>query len=377
MDFIPYAQQSLKIEDIQAVMKSFGYPIITRGPQVEAFEKSLRKKCGAKYAVVFNSGTTALSAAYYAAKLSKEDTVFTSPNTFVGTVAYAATMGANLRFVDIDPQTGSPDFKKLTQAHSGRPFLVPVHFSGIAKKIKRPWKNAVIIEDACQAFGSTYLDGTPVGSCPESDMTAFSFHPAKTICTGEGGVVTTQSKEYYERLKLYRNNGIVKDAKADPWSYDVVDVTQNANFTDFQAALGLSQLQKVDSFIAHRERLAKRYRDQLKSFSWIHFLDERASSHSAHNLFVVLIDFENIGYQRQEIMHALKEKGVGTQVHFTPLYHHSYFKNHYGFREEDFPQMELYSRQALSLPMYSHLLEEQVDFVCRALIEYCSLQKTH
>ncbi|MCH9632898.1 MAG: UDP-4-amino-4,6-dideoxy-N-acetyl-beta-L-altrosamine transaminase [Chlamydiae bacterium] len=369
MNFIPYTQQTLNLDDVQAVLKSFGSSLITRGPLVEEFEKKCSKFCKAKYAVAFNSGTNALTAAGYAAQLNEDDTVVSSPITFVGTVAGALQKTRNFKLADIDLKTGSPNFKTLSKPKNGRVFLFPVHFSGIAKTIKKPFKECVIIEDGCQAFGSKYLDGAPVGSCPNSDMTVFSFHPAKTICMGEGGVVTTNSKAYYERLKLFRNNGIVKEEHENPWMYQVKDLTTNCNVTDFQAALGLSQLERIDHLISERKKRVLQYRERLKNLNYISFLEAKYDDYSAHNLLPVLIDFEKIGISRKELMNKLKESGIGTQVHFIPLYHHEYFQKHFQINITTFSNTEIYYSKALSLPLFSHLTEDKVDEICNTLIK--------
>lgn len=376
MEFIPYAQQHILPEDIQSAVDCFASPIITRGPQVEEFEKKCAAFCHAKYAVVFNSGTSALSAASYALDISSSDTIVSSPNTFVGTLAEALKKTSHLQLLDIDLKTGSPNFNAFIPASSNRHILFMVHFAGIAQKIKNLPANCYVIEDACQAFGSKYLDGSMVGSCPHSEMTVFSFHPAKTICTGEGGLVTTNSKQYYDKLRLYRNNGMVKEESFDPWIYQVVDLTTNTNFTDFQAALGLSQLKRIDQIVQFRQEHAARYRKHFKECDWIQLLDEKYDPFSAHNLFVTLIDFKQIGITRKEFMTELKAKGIGTQVHFIPLYKHPYFKKHFQFDEYSFPNTESYYERELSLPLFTHLKDEQIDHVCQTILDFCHVIKS-
>lgn len=373
MDYIPYAQQSLSSEDIQAAAQSLTSSFITRGPLVEEFENFCAQYCRAKYAMAFNSGTTALTAAYYAASLSKEDTLITSPNTFVGTLAGALQHTQNLKFVDIDPNTGCGDFKNLEPPMFGRLFLIPVHYSGIAQTLQKPFKDSVIIEDACEAFGALYKDGTPVGACKYSDMTVFSFHPAKTICTGEGGLVTTNNYSYYEKLKLYRNNGIIKETYSDPWVYEVHDLTTNAHFTEFQAALGLSQLKRIDSFLEKRKAHVQLYRQTLKHPA-ISFLDESFDLFSAHNLLPVFFDWEALHISRAEFMMHLKQEGIGTQVHFIPLYHHPYFKQHFSFRTSRYPHMEMFYRKELSLPLFPHLNIAQIQRICSTILNILNLQ---
>ncbi len=366
MNNIPYTKQTIEKDDKQALLDALESDWITRGPSVQAFEKAVADYCKVPYAVAFNSGSVALEAACYAGELNAQDRIFSSPNTFVGTLSGALKRCRNLHFLDLDLETGSPDFKNL-QDFNTRLCLIPVHFSGIAKKIEKPFENALLIEDACQAFGACYPTGERVGSCPTSDMTVFSFHPAKTICTGEGGVVTTKNEAYYKRLLLFRNNGIIKKEGSDPWFYEIVDLTNNYNVTDITASLGLSQLKKVDLFLEHRRKLVQRYRKHLGELEHLSLFPEDYDAQSSHNLFVTQIDFEAYGMTRKEVMLKLKEEGIGTQVHFIPLYKHPYFKTHFSFKEEAFPFTEQYYEKALSLPLFSHLTLEEVDQVCASL----------
>lgn len=367
MDFIPYTKQCLSLEDVQSVIKSLQSDFITRGPLVDEFEKKCAKLCQAKYAVLFNSGTSALSAASYAVNINSKDTLVTSPNTFVGTIAGALQKTNRLQFVDIDLETGSPDFTDLKEPKEGRLIIFPVHYAGIAKEVKKTIPSSIIIEDACEAFGSKYLNKEPVGSCIHSDLTIFSFHPAKTICLGEGGLVTTNNFSYYERLLLYRNNGIIKKEGFDPWVYEVHDVTTNSNVTDFAAALGLSQLKRLETLLKKRRDLVKRYRNNLSKIENIKLLSSQYDSFSAHNLFPIQIDFKKLNISRKEVMHKLKENKIGVQVHFIPLYHHPYFKKNHPLNISNYPLMEEYYQKALSLPLFSSLSFEQVDFICKTL----------
>ncbi len=372
MDFIPYAQQSFHPEDIQAVLSSLKSSMITRGPLVSEFEQQCAEFCGAKYAFAFNSGTNALSAAAYAANLTSADTIVTSPNTFVGTVAGALQQTSQLQLLDIDLKNGCAHFEFLKKPKKGRLILIPVHFSGIALPLQKPFENCVIIEDGCQAFGSCYPNGQKVGSCPYSDMTVFSFHPAKTITTGEGGLVTTNSPEYGQRLQLYRNNGVIRQPHFDPDYYEVHDMTTNCNFTDFQAALGLSQLKRILPFIEKRRQIVLEYRKKLQNEEFIRFFDAKYDAFSAHNLLPLLIDFEKLGISKKQLILTLQKQGIGTQVHFIPLYRHPYFQKHFHFEVKDFPNTEQYYLEELSFPLFPHLTEKQIEFICHTLIEACA-----
>lgn len=364
MDFIPYASQSLSKEDVSFVLQSLTKPWITRGPLVQQFEEECANLCQAKYCVMFNSGTSALQAAYYAIDINPRDHLITSPNTFVGTVAGALQKTNLFSLLDIDLKTGSSSFENIEEQKSGRTVLCPVHYAGIAKEIKKPFENCVIIEDACEAFGASFESGFPVGSCRFSDLCVFSFHPAKTICTGEGGLVSTNSEKYYQKLLLYRNNGIVKKPDFKPWQYEVHDFTTNSNVTEFSAALGLSQLKRLSLFLKRRRTLVQRYRSNLEEIKSISFLDEKYDTISSHNLMPLKIDFESLKINREDFMNELKENKIGTQVHFIPLYLQPVIQKKFNFQIQNFPKMNTYYSQALSLPLYSHLKIEQVDYIC-------------
>lgn len=379
---IPYARQSISQEDIEAVQQALSQPQITRGPLVEAFEKAMADYCGATYAVAFSSGTAALAAAYFAADIGPSDRVLTTPNSFVATIGPAIQRGARAIFIDIDPTTGNIDLEQLFLNMNepmlrGKIAIVPVHFAGnpvdmqaIDAVIRDP--RSVIIEDAAHAIGSQYKDGKKVGSCAYSHMTMFSFHPAKTITTGEGGMVTTNDKELYHRLQLFRNNGIEREApylqqEPAPGYYEVVSITGNYNFTEMQAALGLSQLKRIDAFIAKRQKLLNIYREQFADTPHIKMLMKKSNNAIAPHLCVVTIDFAARNKTRTDLMNKLQEKGIGTQVHYIPLYRHPFLGKQSTNLSEYFPGMESYYAQALSLPLYYDLTEEQVVNIANTL----------
>ncbi len=377
--FIPYGRQSIDKIDIENVCSALSEDIITRGKTVEKFETETANYCGAKYAVAFNSGTTALHAAYYAAKTSYNDQIISTGNTFVATVN--AGMHYSKRpplFVDIDKDTGNIDLKKLDNVlHNspsrGKNIIVPTHFSGIPVDMARLESlilkpDTVIIEDAAHALGSSYYKGGPkVGSCKYSHMTILSFHPVKTITTGEGGMVLTNDEATLQRLGLFRNNGIEYKRETFPWYYEVQDTTGNFNFTDFQAALGLSQLKKLDKFTKSRRKLVGRYRRELANIPHIRLFSSSFDSHTCYHIFVVRIDFSAYNTTREHIMKHLKEKNIGTQVHYIPLYHHPIFTNISGDISEQFPNTEDYYSQTLTLPLYYGLEEKDVIKICDTL----------
>jgi UDP-4-amino-4,6-dideoxy-L-N-acetyl-beta-L-altrosamine transaminase len=376
--FLPYAKQSVTTEDINAVIEAIGSDWITRGPMVEDFEEGIAEYCGAVYAVAFSSGSAALDAASHAAQVGAFDRVITTPNSFVATAGPAIRRGATPVFVDIDPKTGNLDLEQLkytveTPSTRGKQVIIPVHFSGIAvdmESLNRSLVNpeSIVIEDAAHALGSSYNDGQKVGCCFHSDMTVFSFHPAKTITTGEGGMVTTNDRELFERLREFRNNGIEKPLDhPDPWYYEVKALTGNFNFTDFQAALGLSQLNRLDATVLKRRELVTRYREKLKDVPHLCLFSEDSDDRTCHHLMIVQIDFDAYGISRSETMHRLLEKGIGTQVHYIPVYRHPFFKDKKGDISEYFPKMERYYAQALTLPLYSSMGLSDVDCVVSSL----------
>lgn len=383
-EFIPYARQSVNASDLLNVSNALSSPIITRGPYVEKFEQAIADYCGASYAVAFNSGSTALLAACHAAQINSFDRLISTPNTFVATIGSAVQYGATPKFVDIDPLTGNIDIKQIEYTlelpySQGRPIIIPVHFSGIPVDVeaidnilKDP--DAVIIEDACHALGSSYKSGKRVGSCTHSAMTVFSFHPAKTITTGEGGMVTTNDERLYRNLMLYRNNGIERspdflEGKPAPWYYEVQQLTNNTNFTDFQAALGLSQLERLDEFIIKRRQLVAHYRKLLEGIPHISLFTDEYDPRTAFHLFVVQIDYAAYSTTRENLMESLRMQGIGTQVHYIPVYSHPYFKRMCGNLSPYFPANENYYAKALSLPLFYDLSFEQVDKIVATLLQ--------
>lgn len=380
--FLPYAQQSISTEDTEAVNQSLMQPIITRGKLVETFENEMAAYCGAAYAVAFNSGTAALMAAYSAVQTGPYDTIVTTPNTFVSTIGSGMKQGATPVLVDIDRKTGNLNLEhvalNINRPNSkGKTIIVPVHIAGIPVDVQEidnaitDYKT-VVIEDAAQALGSRYKDGSKVGSCPYSQMTIFSFHPAKVLTTGEGGMVTTNDEELYHRLKIYRDNGIEKDPKffqneSRPGYYEVLLMSGNYNFTEMQAALGLSQLKRLDNFISKRQKLMDLYRQKLSSIDHLQLLEPEAGLSVSWHMCIAQIDFAAYKKYKAPFMEALKADGIGTQVHYIPIYRHPFFYENSGDLREYFPETEKYYEQALTLPLYFDLEEEDVDRVVATL----------
>lgn len=380
--FLPYAKQTIEEEDLKAVKSALKEDLITRGAKVKEFEEAIASYAQVPYAVAFNSGTSALMASYFAAGLTPFDRVITTPNSFIATVGAPVEMGIHPHWVDIDRTTGNLSLEGLASALNyratrGRPLIVPVHFGGRAvdmakldRLINHP--EAIVIEDAAHALGSSYPTGEKVGSCAYSQMTVFSFHPAKAITTGEGGMVTTRDPELYHRLLLFRDNGIERESPylnrpEAPGYYEVQAITGNFHLTGFQAALGLSQLKRLDRFAKKRGELVALYRHLLQDTPHLTFLSEAQAEQTAYHLFVVQVDFQACRITREKVMEILKEKGIGTQVHYIPLYYHPVLKCDLQKEQAQCPEMQLYYSQALTLPLYYELTKEDVERVCKEL----------
>lgn len=370
--FIPYCCQEIDEEDISSVAESLKQPLITRGDLVSAFEEAVASYVGAEYAVAFNSGSSALMGVMYALAVEPGDRVITTPNTFISTVGSAVQKGAEPVFVDIDRTTGAMDTELALANFSldktrGKEIILPVHFAGLPLDVKRlynhiEYANSFIIEDGAHAFGSYDRFGHKVGSCAFSDMTLFSFHPAKVITTGEGGVVTTNDSTLYEALLRGRNNGIHQpvDAPSYPGFYYVERLSGNFHMNEMQAALGLSQLKKVDRFIQKRRGLVQRYREKLPS-DWL--FTDRFDDISAFHLMVVQLDAT---VDRAWLMQSLHKRGIGTQVHYMPIYRHPAI----GCEEiaSFFPEMEAYYECCLTLPLHTRMDEGDVDYIAETLL---------
>lgn len=331
-----YAKQWIDESDVEAVARALRLPMITRGEKVCEFEEAVAKYYEMAFAVAFNSGTSAMHAAYAAADVGPFDVIVTTPNTYVGTVTGAIARGAKLHLVDIELATGQMGDEVIASPSRGRLIYVPVDFAGApSKKIQVSDPNAVIIEDAAHSFGAR-------GVCQESDMTMFSFHPAKTITTGEGGMVVTNNETYAKRLRRFRNNGL-EDG-------NVCEISGNYHLTNFQAALGLSQLKRLDQILEKRRKLMNIYRGELEGC--VTLLADHPDS--ANHLAVALIEND-----RDRVREQLAKREIGTQVHYVPLYRQP------ALLGDTLPQMELYYAQALSLPLYYELDEDKVREIAK------------
>ena len=380
---IPYGHHFLDDSDIQAVVDVLRHGWLTQGPKVGEFEAAVAARVGARYAVAVSSGTAALHIACMAGGIGKGDTVITSPNTFVASANCAAYVGATPQFSDIDAATINLDPGKLAdrcKELNRVKAIIPVHFAGLPCDMPAIRKIAdqhgsMVIEDAAHALGAVYADGRPVGSCAHSDMTVFSFHPVKIIATAEGGMVTTNSEALYRDLLRLRSHGINKnndpylhpehattDGVTNPWYYEMREIGFNYRITDVQCALGLSQLEKLARFLQRRRELALRYDRIFAETQHITSIQRESRSRSAHHLYVVRIDFKAIGRSRASFMHELLARDITSQVHYIPVHYHPYYRAN-GHREDCFPAAEQYYEEALSLPLYYGLSDEDQDYV--------------
>jgi UDP-4-amino-4,6-dideoxy-N-acetyl-beta-L-altrosamine transaminase len=379
---IPYGRQSISAEDINAVVEVLKSDWLTQGPAVERFERTVAGFCGARYAVAVNSATSALHIACLAAGLSSEGILWTSPNTFVASANCGRYCGAEVDFVDIDPRTynmsvSALEKKLITAKRTGKlpKVLIPVHFSGqscemapLADMARR--FGFSIIEDASHAIGGRYRE-TAIGSCSFSDMTVFSFHPVKIITTGEGGMIVTNRRDLYEKLVRLRSHGITRDPglmhgeSHGPWYYQQIELGFNYRMTDIQAALGTSQMSQLEKFIERRHALAGRYNDGLQdlplTLPWQH-----QDAYSSWHLYVVRLKFDLMHRTHAQIFAKLRAAGIQVNLHYIPVHTQPYYLNQ-GFAWGDFPQAEQYYREAISLPMYYGLTEEQQNYIIDTL----------
>jgi len=379
--FIPYGRQDISEEDIAAVVDVLRSDYLTQGPRVPAFEAAIAGVCGAAHAVAVNSATSALHIACLALGLKPGGLVWTAPNTFVASANVARLCGADVDFVDIgaDDYCMSADAleAKLAAADRRPDILIPVHFAGQSADMKRIGAIArahgiKVIEDASHCIGGSYA-GQPIGACPYSDIAVFSFHPVKIITTAEGGIATTQDKGLADRMGLFRSHGVTRDpdlmtrANAEPWEYDQVDLGLNYRMTEMQAALGLTQTARLPDFVAHRQKMARRYDALLTDLPLI-LPWQNPDSHSALHLYPILIDTDKTNRTRRELFDHMRAANIGVNVHYQPVHTQPYYQG-LGFRRGDFPVSEWYYDRALSIPLYAGLDAAQQDRVIAALTE--------
>lgn len=371
MDFIPYGKQSISQEDINSVVETLQSDYLTTGPKVKKFEEALSAFCGAKYTVAVSNGTAALHLISLVL-LNKGDKVLTTPNSFLATSNAILYAGAIPVFVDI-AKDGNIDLDKceeLLQKDSSIKALYGVAFSGRMleqeklQHLKEKY-NITILEDNAHAIGAEY-NGIKAGSCMNSDASIFSFHPVKHLTTAEGGAITTNSKEIYEKLLILRNHGMVKIPDMKPWEYEMKELGFNYRITDLQCALGLSQLKKLPSFVQRRFEIAKEYDKAFQNtlVKPLYTFDGKSSYH----LYVVQVDFSKLSLSKEELFIKLREKSIGLQLHYIPINKQPYYKA-LGYGVETTPNMDRYYEECFSLPMYPLLSEEEQKYVVESLFE--------
>lgn len=377
---IGYGHQYIDDSDIEAVVNVLKSDYLTQGPSVTAFEKKICEITGAKYCVSVSNATAGLHIAVAALELGEGTEGITTPNTFLASSNCMVYNNVKPVFADIDPVSYNIDPKEIEKHISAKTkLLIPVHFAGLPcdmKKINTIAKknNLHVIEDAAHAIGSQYADGSYVGNCKYSDMTVFSFHPVKTITTGEGGAVTTNSDELYQKLLMLRSHGVTKDEgvltkNPGPWYYEMQSLGFNYRMTDMQAALGVSQLNKLDFFKKRRREVIAMYNKAFADMRYLKTPYEPENVCSCFHLYVTQIDFESLGKSRVQVMQELRDKGIGTQVHYIPVPTQPYYKNTFGYKDGDYPVAEKYYEQELSLPLYPGLSDDDVNTVIKAVKE--------
>lgn len=379
---IPYGHQDISQADIDAVVAVLRSDFLTQGPKVPHFEQAVAARCGARHGVAVNSATSALHVACLALGLGPGDRLWTVPNTFVASANCGRYCGADVDFVDIDPQTWNLSVaalrNKLVQARREDKLpkvVVPVHFGGQPTEQEAIWELAQefgfkVLEDASHAIGAS-RNGEPAGSCRWSDITVFSFHPVKIITTGEGGMALTNDDELAWRMANLRSHGITRDAACmrrpahGPWYYEQIELGYNYRMTDLQAALGVSQLARLDEFIERRNALAKRY-DSLLAGLPLQLPKVAPGVTSAFHLYVIRLSADTVHRTHREAFDCLREQGIGVNVHYMPVHLQPYYRD-LGFDPGLCPEAELHGQEAISLPLYPGLSEGQQDKVVLAL----------
>lgn len=379
---ITYGKQWIEDDDIQAVVDVLKSNYLTQGPKIEEFEKAICDYTGAKYCVAVSNGTAALHLAVASLGIENGEGI-TTPNTFVASANCLAYDNLKPILADIESDTFNIDPKEIKNKISPKTrVIIAVDFAGQPAQMEEIYKiakenNLHVIEDAAHAIGSVYPDGSKVGSCKYSDLTTFSFHPVKTITTGEGGAITTNDEKLYQKLLLLRSHGITKDLSLmsenpGPWYYEMQELGFNYRMTDVQAALGISQLKKLNSFVARRREIVAKYNAAFSGQENYFVPIEQEGNFSAFHLYVLQIDFTKIGKTRKQVMLELSEKNIGTQVHYIPVHLQPYYKERYNYKAGDFPVAEEYYKKCLSLPLYPKMTDEEVDYVIKSIKETLS-----
>ncbi len=381
---IPYGRQNVTEEDIRSVERVLRSDFLTQGPEVPNFESNFSNYVGSKYSVAVNSATSALHLACLALDLKKGEKLWTSAVTFVASANCALYCGAQVDLIDIDKSTSNLSIealeKKLIQAKKNDSLpkiIIPVHLSGLScdmKKIKKLSKQYgfKIIEDASHASGGIY-DDSKIGSCRYSDLSVFSFHPVKNFTSGEGGMVSTNSEDIYRKIKLLREHGINKESEKmifepdGPWYYEQIYLGYNYRMTDISAALGNSQLKRLDLIAKKRNEIAEFYNYQFKD-SPLDLPYQDTKNISGRHLYVIRLKNKDIQRSHKEVFYFLREKGIGVNLHYIPIYRHPFYEK-FNFDKNMYPNSESYYNSAISIPMYPELTENELSYVVKSVKE--------
>lgn len=379
---IPYGKQNINQKDIDSVIEVLKSDFLTQGPKVPLFEEIVAKKVEADYAVAVNSATSALHIACMALGLDEGDWLWTSPNTFVASANCGLYCGARVDFVDIDPQTYNLCPKaledKLIKAETERRLpkvLVAVHLCGQPCDMKAIYKlskkySFKIIEDASHAIGGKYRDKY-IGNCRYSDITVFSFHPVKIITTAEGGMALTNDSKLFQKMEMFRSHGITRDENMMEenthgcWYYEQIELGYNYRMTELQAALGISQMQRLDEFVAARHNIAKIYDKELNNMP-IDLPFHLENTYSGMHLYVIRLNLSKIKKSHKKVFKELRENGIGVNLHYIPVHIHPFYKR-MGFNWGDFPEAENYYKEAISIPIFHGMNDEQQNEVIEIL----------
>ena len=396
--FLPYGKQSISEAEVDAVVECLRSDFLTCGPRVDAFEEAFAAHVGAKYAVAVSSATAALHLAMKVVDIGPGNRVVTSPNTFLASANCAAYVGATPDFSDIDqlsynmdPAVLAAGWKDDTKAvvavdYAGQSCDMP----GIAKVARG--RGAVVIEDASHATGGAFLyqgECWKIGGHPWADLTTFSFHPVKTMTTGEGGILVTDNPEYAARARLLRSHGMVREpggfvglgdednlslSEKGSWYYEMSELGFNYRITDLQCALGLTQLERIDQFIARRREIVEQYNESFADCPFVvsPAVKPEDKKLTSWHLYTLQIDFGSIRKTRTQVMEELREQGVGTQVLYIPVHLQPYYRNHYGYGTGKCPNAENFYERALSIPLFPKLTTEDVESVVTAVLDLAS-----
>ena len=366
MKKIPYSHQWIDNKDIKEVVKVLKSDWLTQGPKVEEFEKAIAKYCNAKYGVAFSSGTSALYAAYKTAGIKEGDEVVTTHLTFVATSNMISVLGAKPVFVDVEQDTLNINPELIERSITSRTkAIATVDFAGVScdydKILKIAKENKLLlVEDACHALGTEYK-GRKLGSF--ADITIVTFHPVKHITTGEGGVALTNNKNFYEKLKIVRNHGIIKKPEKGGWYYEVKEPSFNFRITDIQCALGISQLKKIDRFLKRRREIIAKYNKAFKDVKEIILPIEKNYLKTARYIYPIQVKKQN----RKKVFSNLQEQGIGIQIHYMPLHLHPFYKKRFEYKKGDFPIAEEYYERAITIPLFPKMTNREVDYVIKSV----------